>query len=273
MEISDEEEDDWEREVDHSPKKSRIAYETHLAVLDKNNNELRKTKIELEKELIKLEKELTQHEEEEEELLSNVKKLKNNNEALTIELAKLQRQERLEKNDYFEKDMKLTGTLEHILDRWQEILSKDDTVDDEEIELEGLIDVYKTTEFDIIDHTAQIEGYQERIRALNEYANNLPKEAPTLDETKLSIKECKDEIDAANTLLEGMEKEIIQPSLADLANCKINYPQKHLQEKLDIQLMENIIQDLDLVYNVAFKQRVQQQLMQYLFDEQEINEL
>ncbi|CAO3697785.1 unnamed protein product [Rhizopus stolonifer] len=151
--------------------------------------------------------------------------------------------------------MKLTGTLEYILDSWQEILSKDDTVDDEEIELEGLIDVYKTIEFDIIDHTAQIEGYQERIRALNEYANTLPKEAPTLDETKLSIKGYKDEIDAANTLLEGMEKEIIQPSLADLANCKINYPQKHLQEKLDIQLMENIIQDLDLVYNVAFKQR------------------
>ncbi|RCH77595.1 hypothetical protein CU098_006746, partial [Rhizopus stolonifer] len=68
----------------------------------------------------------------------------------------------------------------------------------------------------------------------------------------LSIKECKDEIDAANTLLEGMEKEIIQPSLADLANCKINYPQKHLQEKLDIQLMENIIQDLDLLLNKEY---------------------
>ncbi|KAI9269828.1 hypothetical protein BY458DRAFT_184990 [Sporodiniella umbellata] len=281
-ELDKDEDDDWEKEAGHlANKRARNTYESHLNLMDQHHKNLLACNEEAENRLIELEKELTQYETEETETIQSVEQLKKENDMLSQQLTEARKQEKLDKEhgtlkmkEYSEKDKDLTALLTSVLDSWQSILEKEEEVNDTDVELEDLVHSYKTTEFDIIDLTAQVEGYRKRISSLNHYTKSVSDNSSVLSDLTEEIDTAKEKIVAANNLLEDMERDTVRPYLVELANHKINHPQKQLQMEQDSHLMEDLLHDINLVYELAFKQRAQQQLVRYLSDEwNKINEL
>ncbi|KAG1253187.1 hypothetical protein G6F68_011451 [Rhizopus microsporus] len=88
-----------------------------------------------------------------------------------------------EEEEYYEKDEMLSNIAHDLLKDWETVLLSMYNIDDIDLEMDSLSHSFKVTEFDIIDLTAQIDGYQARIKALNterESLDGLPQTLPLL---------------------------------------------------------------------------------------------
>ncbi|KAG1456316.1 hypothetical protein G6F46_007721 [Rhizopus delemar] len=275
LEFDQEEEDEWEREVGHLTKKpAHNPYATHVEVLDKQFKDLMQMSEDLNIRLLELQNNLTGFEHEEDKVKENISSLKHQCDTMLNDIFETLKEKQdeetgkeKEEEEYYEKDEMLSNIAHDLLKDWETVLLSMYNIDDIDLEMDSLSHSFKVTEFDIIDLTAQIDGYQARIKALNterESLDGLPQTLPLLTS---HIKKHQEEIDSINNMLERLERDTIRPCLVRLSNLKINLPLDQLQQKKDILLMKDIISDLDMLYTLSLKQRAYQQLISYVHDQ------
>jgi hypothetical protein len=146
---------------------------------------------------------------------------------------------------------------------WKQVL---DARKQDKTQLESWAHAYRSAEFDVIDLTSQINGYEARIQVLDRERaklNSLPQIIPilTAETEKVSL-------DMKNTTaqLEALEKDTLRPQLKKLADMSVITPFQLGQLKKDLDLMRDIEKALDKSRHILIKQRACQQMMAYIND-------
>ncbi|KAG2234749.1 hypothetical protein INT48_000098 [Thamnidium elegans] len=159
-------------------------------------------------------------------------------------------------DDYIKRDKILCDNVQSQLDHWKQLFeSRLDQEASAGKKIKKLVHEYRYTEFDVIDLTAQIEGYQARIRSLNHETlrlNALPHILPIL---KSETENYKAEMQKTTKLLEKLEQESIKPSLIELSELKIAAPLIQDQFEKAIEYAELLKRDLVKIIDVLIKQR------------------
>ncbi|KAI8368365.1 hypothetical protein EDC96DRAFT_138157 [Choanephora cucurbitarum] len=162
-------------------------------------------------------------------------------------------------DSFLDKNRLLSDTLTAQLDHWQHLF-RDNQDEEDDLSWQK---AYKTTEFDLIDLNAQIQGYQARLRQLRSdeaKINNLPKVLAILQsETEQYAKE----MQYTSKQLEQFEKDSIRPCLQQLIETETaSREQKAIEQELT--RIECLLKEMQQLYVVVTKQRACQQLALYL---------
>ncbi|KAI8380309.1 hypothetical protein BD560DRAFT_387769 [Blakeslea trispora] len=255
----DEEEDEWEREassssvIHHTKPPNSFAVDSDILdnqyhLINTSCNEQTDQLARLKQQLATLEKEealqKTNTDEAKEQYLKSLETTVNMLETNTTK-------------PFLETDHVLSNTLSTRLDQWQQ--SFKDTPHEE---TEGWERAYRTTEFDLIDLNAQIQGHHARMRQLRTdqaRLNQLPKLVPLLQSETDQFAQ---EMQLTSKELEQLETDAIRPSLQRLIQTEVKRRQQQILDH-ECHRIQSLSQDLDRMVSIVKKQRACQQWMIY----------
>ncbi|KAI9338639.1 hypothetical protein BD770DRAFT_400589 [Pilaira anomala] len=260
-EEEEDEVDEWEKEAISSSSKrpeQPNVFARQIEILDEQYSELCDTTVDLEQQLKALQSTLQALDEEELELLKEQDQLKKEYiQSIQTTLSRIQTTDPPEEQEPtpFKTNAKLCAKLQSRLEYWDKLFESKLTQEFSQKKIKDLMHEYRFTEFDILNLTAEIEGYRARIQSLDHETlklNSLPQILPIL---KTETENYKSEIEKATKSLEELEQESIKPLLIELSQLKIANPLIQDQFKKAIEYVELLTKDLEIIFDAAVKQR------------------
>ncbi|CAO3636150.1 unnamed protein product [Mucor hiemalis] len=272
-----EEEDEWEREASvsnvHRRQVQPNIYAVQTRILDDQYEILSETREELTTELKELQSALKELEAEEFDLTTNIDISKQEfvdsiEETLSLIYTtndQLNNNNTTQSNGsvLLDHDASLLKELEATVGEWNTVVTDTNNDQTNEKKIKSLGHNFRYTEFEVLDLIAQITGLEARIQSLERdisKLNALPQMIPVL---RSETERYQQEIRNATNLLGSLERDSMRPLLIKLSKLKIEQPLDADKASHKKELCEQVLKEMEKIYNIALRQSACQQLVLY----------